>query len=69
MGLLLSPQNAIDLAESYKAKGFASEIITAPDAGIVYVSIESYSDKSRAVERLREIKLSIEPRAWLYSAE
>jgi negative regulator of genetic competence, sporulation and motility len=69
VGSFTSAQNALALAESYKSKGFAAELINAHDDGTVYVSVESYDNKSRAMERLREIKLSIEPRAWLYSAE
>lgn len=69
VGSFTSSQNARDLAEAYKARGFVIEIIKVPETAIEYVSVESHETRSSAMERLKEIRLTVDPGAWLYTAE
>lgn len=62
-------ENARDLSESYKARGFNSDIIIAEDDSLEYVFVEAYDNQKKAEDRLREFKATIEPKAWLYVAK
>lgn len=66
VGSFTNFQNARDLSESYKSRGFNSDIINANDDSVEYVSAEAYDNQKQAMERLREFKTTIEPKAWLY---
>ena len=66
VGSFTNFQNARDLSESYKSRGFNSDIINATDDSVEYVSAEAYDNQKQAMERLREFKTTIEPKAWLY---
>ena len=59
-------ENARDLSESYKARGFNSDIIIVEGDSLEYVFAEAYEDQGKALDRLREFKATIEKNAWLY---
>lgn len=66
VGSFTNSQNARDLSESYKSRGFNSDIINANDDSVEYVSAEAYDNQKQAMERLSVFKTTIEPKAWLY---
>jgi hypothetical protein len=68
VGSFTNAQNARDLLESYKSRGFNPDIIILNNDSIEYVSAEAYDNKKQAMERLKEFKSAIDPKAWIYTA-
>jgi hypothetical protein len=69
VGSFTNSQNARDLLESYKSRGFNSDIIISEADSIEYVSAEAFDDERKAMERLKEFKATIDSKAWLYVAK
>ena len=70
VGSFYTPEYAKRWAEEYKRRGYNNtQILQKKGSMFELVSVESFSDHSAAVKRLREFHIYIMPDAWIYINE